>query len=241
LTTDRRPPDAPPGPAKSGLPRPVEAVLAAVGLVVTAPLIALGAGGVALTSPGPLFFVQQRVGREGRRFRLWKLRTMRADGRGPLVTARHDARITPWGRVLRRTKVDELPQLWNVLRGEMSFVGPRPEVPDYVDLQDDLWQRVLRVRPGITDPVTLRLIDEEALLSSVRGDRERYYRETLLPKKLRAYANYLASRSAGSDLKVLLQTALAVVGLRRRPSPALESDRFDTAEALQGRQRLNDV
>jgi lipopolysaccharide/colanic/teichoic acid biosynthesis glycosyltransferase len=142
---------------------------------------------------------------------------------------------------LRSTKIDELPQLWNVLRGEMSFVGPRPEVPDYADLQDALWQRVLRARPGLTDPVTLRLIDEESLLSSVGGDRERYYRETLLPIKLRGYAEYLALRSPGSDVRVLLETALAVVGLRRRPASVIElsgSDRPDTAHP---RERLNDV
>jgi lipopolysaccharide/colanic/teichoic acid biosynthesis glycosyltransferase len=115
------------------------------------------------------------------------------------------------GRFLRRSKLDELPQLWNVVRGDMSLVGPRPEVARYVDMQDPVWQRVLRVRPGITDPVTLQLRDEEALLAGVEGDRERFYREELQPEKLRQYAAYLENRSAWADVKVLYKTVLAVL------------------------------
>jgi FlaA1/EpsC-like NDP-sugar epimerase len=112
------------------------------------------------------------------------------------------------GRVLRRAKLDELPQLWNVLRGDMSLVGPRPEVPKYVDLENPLWRKVLAVRPGVTDPSTLRLFDEEVVLARVKGDRDTFYREQLLPLKLRECLSYLEGRTWKSDFKTLLQTSL---------------------------------
>src|SRR5207302_10964849 len=126
---------------------------------------------------------QARVGRYGKPFTLVKLRTMRASSGGFQVTAADDARVTPIGRFLRRSKLDELPELWNVLRGEMSFVGPRPEVVRYVHPEDPLWKEVLLVRPGLTDPVTLRLRYEEGLMASFPGDRERFYIERLQPLK----------------------------------------------------------
>jgi lipopolysaccharide/colanic/teichoic acid biosynthesis glycosyltransferase len=136
---------------------------------------------------------------------------MRASSSGPSVTARGDARVTPVGRWLRRTKLDELPELWNVLRGDMSFVGPRPEVPEYVDLDNPIWADVLQVRPGLTDPMTLTLRDEEALMEVVEGDRDRYYRETLQPQKLAGYRAYLERRSWRSDLGVICDTVFALV------------------------------
>jgi lipopolysaccharide/colanic/teichoic acid biosynthesis glycosyltransferase len=195
--------------ARSGLPRLVEIPLAAAGLLLAAPLLALAAGAIALTSRGPVFFRQERVGLRGRRFVLVKLRTMRPAA-GSRVTARDDPRVTAVGRVLRRSKIDELPALWNVLRGDLSLVGPRPEVPELVDLESPAWQEALRVRPGLTDPMTLRLRDEESLMASVPGDRMQYYRDVLQPEKLRGYADYLRRRSWHSDLMVLGQTALAV-------------------------------
>jgi lipopolysaccharide/colanic/teichoic acid biosynthesis glycosyltransferase len=206
-----------------GLPRAVEIPLALVGLLLAAPVIGLAAVAVVVTSGLPIFFRQTRIGRDGAPFRLIKLRTMRPSTGAPRVTARGDARVTPAGAVLRRTKIDELPELWNVLRGDMAFVGPRPEVPEYVDLSDPLWKEVLRTRPGLTDPMTLRLRDEEVLMASVTGDRDRFYRETLQPRKLRGYAEYLRRRSWHSDLRVLLQTAIAVWapggGVSLRPEP----------------------
>ncbi len=193
-----------------GLPRAVEIPLAVVGLLLAAPVIGLAAVAVALTSGLPIFFRQTRVGRDGAPFRLIKLRTMRSDTGAPRVTARGDSRVTLAGAVLRRTKIDELPELWNVLRGDMAFVGPRPEVPEYVDLSDPRWMEVLRARPGLTDPVTLRLREEEVLMAGVTGDRDLFYRETLQPWKLRGYAEYLRERNWRSDLRVLLQTAFAV-------------------------------
>ena len=131
-----------------GLPRLVEAVVAGVALIVLSPLLAAVALAVTLGSRGGFLFRQVRVGRGGVPFTIFKVRTMRVEEEGPRVTAGGDPRVTPLGRWLRRTKLDELPELWNVMRGDMSFVGLRPEVPEYVDLGDPLWRRVLAQRPG---------------------------------------------------------------------------------------------
>jgi lipopolysaccharide/colanic/teichoic acid biosynthesis glycosyltransferase len=207
---------------RPGLPRAVEIAAALVGLALAAPVVALGAAAVALTTGGPPFFRQRRIGRGGRPFTLVKLRTMRRAAFGAEVTARGDARVTRVGAVLRRTKVDELPQLWNVLCGDMGFVGPRPEVPRYVDPSDPLWARVLAARPGLTDPVTLRLRNEEELLQGVSGDREAFYRAHLQPWKLRGYAAYLERRTWRTDARVLLETARAVVRPDRAPLPSID-------------------
>jgi lipopolysaccharide/colanic/teichoic acid biosynthesis glycosyltransferase len=207
---------------KSGLPRQVEAAIALTGLVMVAPLIALAAIVIAVTSPGPVIFRQKRMGRKGRPFTMYKLRTMRVTNSGPQVTAGDDVRVTPVGKFLRKAKLDELPELWNVLKGDMSLIGPRPEVLRYVDLDDPMWRLVLEARPGITDPMTLQLRNEEALLIEVEGDRERFYLETLLPFKLGGYLNYLQARSWRSDLKVLWQTILAVAFPNKAPLPTLE-------------------
>ncbi len=210
------------GPAeRTGLSHPLEAVMAFTVLALSSPVFFAAATLVAATSPGPVLFRQTRVGLGGRPFTLLKLRTMRVAPEGAQLTTSGDARITPVGRWLRRFKLDELPQLWNVVRGDMSLVGPRPEVPRYVDAADPLWRSVLSARPGLTDPVTLRLRDEEALLAGV-ADVEGFYRERLLPWKLRGYRDYLARRSWGSDLAVLAATVLAVLRLRRPAQPGRE-------------------
>src|SRR3984893_18426669 len=198
-------------PARTGLPRAVEVVLSLLGLIVSAPLIALSAAAIAATSSGSVIFRQERVGRGGRTFVLYKLRTMRPGLNGPQVTAGDDVRVTWMGRLLRRAKLDELPELWNVLKGDMSLVGPRPEVPRYVDMQNPLWKIVLEARPGITDPVTLSLRNEETLLSRVNGNREDFYLRTLQPYKLEGYVAYLSERSFWRDVKILCQTFRAVV------------------------------
>lgn len=210
----------------SGLPRFVEAPIAAVALSALAPILLILAALVRATSPGPAIFRQERVGRDGRRFVLLKLRTMRtrdprADGgSGPEVTAAGDRRITPVGRFLRRAKLDELPQLWNVLLGDMSFVGPRPDVPSMVDLDDPeigpLWRRVLAVRPGLTDPTTLDLRDEESLLAAVaEAERADHYRRVLLPWKLRRSIEYLDRRTPWSDVAVIVRTLGALLSRGR--------------------------
>ncbi|MDA8017506.1 MAG: sugar transferase [Thermoanaerobaculia bacterium] len=204
----------------NGLPRWVDSVVAAAGLIAALPFLTVAGALVWITSPGPALFRQARVGHRGTTFTLLKLRSMRP-GRpgeaGPEVTARGDARITPIGRLLRRTKLDELPQLWNVIRGDLALVGPRPEVPGCVALSDSRWRQVLAVRPGLTDPVTLRLRDEEALLAELRSisgvEAEEVYRRHLQPWKLQGYLRYLEQRTAWSDLRCLFATALSPLGL----------------------------
>jgi lipopolysaccharide/colanic/teichoic acid biosynthesis glycosyltransferase len=205
----------------------VEAILALLGLVTSAPLIAFSALAIRLTSPGTVFFRQVRAGRNGQSFVLVKLRTMRSYEEGPQVTTMVDSRVTRVGRFLRKTKLDELPELWNVLKGDMSLVGPRPEVPRYVDLNDLRWQVVLQARPGLTDPVTLRLRNEEKLLAEVDGDVEGFYLGTLQPVKLSGYLEYLGSRNWQADLKVILKTALGVVWPSRTPSPTVAEIRLE--------------
>jgi lipopolysaccharide/colanic/teichoic acid biosynthesis glycosyltransferase len=197
--------------ARNGLPRWAEATFALGGLVVAAPVIALTGLGIVVFSGRPIFFRQQRVGQHGDTFNLYKLRTMTPSVGGPQITSNGDSRITRLGRFLRNTKLDELPTLWNVVRGDMSLVGPRPEVPRFVQLADPTWQKVLAVKPGITDPVTLRLRSEAELLAQIEGDTEEYYAKELQPAKLKGYVAYLEERTWRTDLKVLLQTLVAVV------------------------------
>ena len=198
------------------MPRAFDVVAAAIGLLLTSPLLLASALTVALTSPGGVLFRQKRVGLNGRIFTLYKLRTMRASENGPEVTSGSDPRITRSGKFLRRSKLDELPTLWNVLKGDMAMVGPRPEVPRYVKFEDPIWQRVLAVKPGITDPVTLHLRNEADLLARVGGDTEKYYLTELLPLKLKGYVDYLQTRCWQTDLSVLWRTAAAVLIPGRR-------------------------
>lgn len=207
------------------IPRWLEAPAALLALAVASPVLLLFGALIAVSSPGPVLFRQVRVGLGGRRFVLYKMRTMRVGGNGPEVTAGDDERVTRVGRLLRRTKLDELPELWNVLRGDLSLVGPRPEVPRYVDTSDPSWQAVLRSRPGLTHPVTLALRDEEGLLAAVPGDREDFYLRTLQPYKLEGYLRYAERRTLRSDLSVLWMTAAVVVRLGRAPAPKLEDIR----------------
>ena len=208
-------------PGKS-IPRIVELAVALIGLIVFAPLILVAMAAIVLTSKGPALFRQERVGLDGKVFILNKLRTMNNFATGPQVTTKGDKRVTTIGRFLRKTKLDELPQLWNVVNGSMSLVGPRPEVPKYVDLESPVWQLVLKAKPGITDPVTLRLRNEEELLLKVHGERELFYREVLQPIKLQGYLAHLATRNWRTDVKVLVDTALAVFYPARVPPPTVK-------------------
>jgi len=207
--------------AGKGLPRAVEAAAAAACLAAAAPFLLLAAAAIVATTGDSPLFRQRRVGRNGRLFRLVKLRTMRKTA-GAEVTAGGDERVTRVGRLLRRTKVDELPELWNILRGDMAWVGPRPEVPRYVDGEDPRWRAVLAARPGLTDPVTLRLRNEEELLAGIAGDREAFYRDHLQPWKLRGYADYLARRTWRTDLTVLRDTVRAVLRPGTAPPPTVD-------------------
>ncbi|MFT7721721.1 MAG: sugar transferase [Roseateles sp.] len=178
---------------------------AALGLLVLAPLLLLAALWIRLDSPGPALFRQTRVGRFGVPFTIHKFRTMRV-APGAEITVGADPRITRAGRWLRATKLDELPQLWDVLRGAMSLVGPRPEVPRYVALYPEaLREVVLSVRPGITDPASLAFSHEAELLAAA-SDPEREYCEVILPAKLRLSADYAARASLAADLRLILRT-----------------------------------
>ncbi len=186
-----------------------------LGLLLLSPLLLGVALWIKWDSPGPVMFRQQRVGRFGRPFFIHKFRSMRVDAPalGPQITIGEDPRITRSGRFIRRSKIDELPQLWDVFRGEMSLVGPRPEVPRYVALYPAaLRDIVLSVRPGITDPASVAFRDESERLAAAT-DPERAYVEEILPLKLRLSADYIQGRTLRSDLALILRT----VGLLSRP------------------------
>jgi lipopolysaccharide/colanic/teichoic acid biosynthesis glycosyltransferase len=187
---------------------------AAVLLLLLAPLGLAVALWIKLDSPGPVFFRQERVGRHGVPFRIHKFRTMVADAasRGGALTVGADPRITRAGRWLRRTRLDELPQLIDVLQGTMSLVGPRPEVPRYVALYPPaLRERALAVRPGITDPASLEFADEAERLARA-DDPEREYVERILPAKLQRAAEYAERATLASDLVVLLRSLRVLAG-----------------------------
>jgi len=193
--------------------RLLDVLAASAGLLLLAPLLVLIAVWIKLDSPGPVFFRQERVGRHGVPFRLFKFRTMRQVPveRDLQLTVGQDHRITRAGAVLRRYKIDELPQLIDVVRGTMSLVGPRPEVPRWVaEYSSEHRQRVLSVRPGITDFASLRFRDESELLARA-DDAEREYREVIMPEKLRVSGNYIDYASLRSDLKLLTLTLRTVI------------------------------
>jgi lipopolysaccharide/colanic/teichoic acid biosynthesis glycosyltransferase len=192
--------------------RVFDLIVAGAGFVVLVPVLAVIALAVAVSSPGPVLFRQQRVGLHGRPFAILKFRTMThaPEGQGPLVTAAGDRRITPVGRVLRATKLDELPQLWNVVRGDMSLVGPRPEVPKYVaQYPPGVAEKVLSVRPGITDEASILYRDEAEILARA-ADPERAYVEEVLPRKLELYLRYAQRHSLAGDVGILFRTVASL-------------------------------
>lgn len=194
------------------LKRALDLGVSSAALLVGAPVFLLIGLGVVFTSRGPMLFRQERVGRGGRRFRIWKFRTMVAGAadRGPAVTAAGDPRVTTLGYWLRRSKLDETLQLVNVWLGDMSLVGPRPEVPRYVGNYSAEDRAVLSVRPGITDLASITFRDEESVLAQF-PDRERAYVEVLLPRKLTLGREYVRNQCFTGDLLLLLQTLWVVV------------------------------
>lgn len=182
--------------------------LSLVGLTILLPVLLLVAAAIWVTSGRPVFFHQERVGRNGRPFTLVKFRTMAvSDGpEGTSITVRGDPRITPLGRFLRRTKLDEFPQLWNVVRGEMSLVGPRPEVPEIVEGYSSEMLEIFSVRPGVTSIASLLLSDEEGLLA-LAPDSERAYREVLVPFKVELGMEHVRRNSLSFDISILSRTA----------------------------------
>jgi lipopolysaccharide/colanic/teichoic acid biosynthesis glycosyltransferase len=199
--------------------RVVDVAVSALALLLLWPLGVLIAGAVKLGDGGPAFFRQARVARGGGTFRMWKFRTMivGAERRGRQLTVSGDPRVTRVGALLRRTKLDELPQLFNVLCGEMSLVGPRPEVPRYVALYNAEQRAVLRLTPGMTDPASLRYRDEGTELAA-SVDPEQLYADHILPAKIRLNLAYAARANWLTDLGVIGATvgALLVPGHRQR-------------------------
>lgn len=187
-----------------------------LGLLVLSPVFMVVAVLVKLDSKGPVFFRHARIGKDFRPFRVYKFRTMRegAEQCGSSVTVGHDERVTRLGRFLRRTKVDELPQLLNVLKGDMSFVGPRPEVKEYVDLYPSEYRQLLTVRPGITDPASLQYSEEEKVLAE-SPNWEEDYRNRVLPDKIRLSLQYVDNHSLVTDLLLILETIMKTSGLKR--------------------------
>jgi|SRR2546422_4357700 len=192
--------------------RSFDLILSLLGLIILAPLLAALALLIKLDSPGPVFYRGVRAGRFGKPFRIFKFRTMveDADKVGGWSTAGDDPRVTRTGRFLRKYKLDELPQLFNVLLGEMSLVGPRPQVPWAVDLYTEEERCILRVRPGITDPASLEFRDEgEILRASTNPDKD--YLEKIHPEKMRLSLEYVRTQSFWLDCKILWQTVAAVL------------------------------
>jgi lipopolysaccharide/colanic/teichoic acid biosynthesis glycosyltransferase len=182
-----------------------------LGLLVLAPLFLFLAIIIKLTSRGPVFFMQNRVGRDARIFRIVKFRSMVVDAerQGLGITTADDERVTPVGKILRDLKLDELPQLWNVLKGDMSLVGPRPELPSYVAMYTPEQLRVLTVQPGITDAASIRYRHEEEALKG-NADPHEFYRSVVLPHKLALNRDYIEDISFRHDLKLILQTLQSI-------------------------------
>jgi len=216
--------------------RALDLIVSAVGLGLMLPLFAVVALLIKLDSKGPVFFLQERIGRRFRPFRIYKFRTMveNAPSLGALLTCGKDPRITRVGRLLRKTKIDELPQLLNVLKGDMSLVGPRPEVRRYVDLFRKDYEEVLAVRPGITDPASLKYCDETDLLGFA-SDPEAEYIKHVLPDKLKLAKKYIHNSSFYADLSLILNTVLRMF-VSNRPLPNYQSvvvARSDRPEGMQ--------
>jgi len=192
--------------------RCVDLIASTVGLVMLCPLLFIIGLLVKFSDGGQIFYCQERVGYRGRLFKIWKFRTMRvgSDKMGPSITKSADPRITKIGAFLRKLKLDELPQLFNVLVGQMSLVGPRPEVPKYVSLYTPQQWQVLELIPGITDLASLEFRDEESLLAAAT-DTETYYREFCIPRKIELNLMYAAKASIWRDIEIILRTIAAVI------------------------------
>ncbi|MBV8053478.1 MAG: sugar transferase [Acidobacteriaceae bacterium] len=200
--------------------RLVDVLAAGIALTVSSPLMLLAALAVRIDSPGPVFFRQRRVGKNGTEFEMLKFRTMfhrSRDGSAPL-TRKGDSRVTRVGKILRRWKLDELPQFFNVLRGDMSLIGPRPDLAEFYLKLDSTRRQVLRLKPGITGWATLHFRDEESVLASVSPERMiGFYENEVLPKKIDLDLSYAREASLKGDLTILLQTFAAILPTRFAP------------------------
>ncbi|MDK0562104.1 sugar transferase [Clostridium perfringens] len=184
-----------------------------IGIIITIPIFILVSIMIKLTSKGPIIFKQERVGKNKKIFYIYKFRTMtdcddRASDRQ--VTVINDQRITRIGRILRKYKIDELPQLYNVLKGDMSFVGPRPEVKKYVKFYEEEYDEILKIKPGITDLASIEYIDENTIISKY-SDPEKVYIEEVLPKKLMLNKRYIEEMSIKNDILLILKTIKKII------------------------------
>lgn len=200
----------PPSAATMACKRAFDILCSFLGLTVLSPVLLVVSVLVAVTSPGGVFFRQERIGKDGKPFRIFKFRSMRKDNAGLKITTGNDNRITPVGRFLRKSKIDELPQLINVLVGDMSFVGPRPEVADYVNLYTPYQRQVLLVRPGITGLASIRFRNENDLLTA-SDDPNRTYVEQIMPRKIDLDLEYIPHASVFYDIKLIFQTFAVVI------------------------------
>ena len=187
-------------------------LFSSIGLLLLLPFFVLAAIMIKIDSTGPIFFKQERMGRNFRRFMIYKFRTMVVDAekKGLRITSGGDRRVTKVGKLLRKFKIDELPQLFNVLKGEMSLVGPRPEVEEYVTLYEEDYREILKRRPGITDVSSIIFREEEAVLKN-QVDPEGYYKKILLPEKIRLAKEYIEKSSFLYDLKLVLNTLHRII------------------------------
>jgi len=212
------------------LKRAVDVAFSCLLLLLTLPILACLSLIVALDSDGPVLFRQARMGRRFQRFQLYKLRTMELCGDGPAYTLGADPRITRVGRWLRRFKLDELPQLWNVLRGDMSLVGPRPVIPELALEFKSAYTRLLMVRPGLTDPASLKYCNEAEILAQV-PEPLRYFKSVVTPDKIRISQDYLKTATAFTDMSVAVRTVAVllspfrsdgvIIGRNREPAAVL--------------------
>ncbi len=187
-------------------------VLSCLGLLLLSPLFVVVAVWIVIDNPGPIFYRQMRVGKDGKDFGLLKFRSMRvgADKSSLITIGEHDSRITRAGYYIRKYKLDELPQLWNVLTGDMSLVGPRPEVRRYVDMYTDEQRQVLTVRPGITDYASIEYIDENRILAQAE-DPDRTYIEEILPAKIALNMRYIKHQTLGEYMKIIFLTLAKII------------------------------
>ena len=183
----------------------------ALGIIICIPFFIIAAILVKLDSSGPILFTQERIGKDFKPFKIYKFRTMKkvGDQDGPKITIKGDNRITGIGRLLRKYKIDELPQLFNVLKGDMSFVGPRPEISEYVNLFKTAYEKLLSIRPGITDPASICYSNEEILLSG-SDNWEENYRKIVLPGKIKLSLHYVDNHNIITDLRLIVKTILKI-------------------------------
>jgi lipopolysaccharide/colanic/teichoic acid biosynthesis glycosyltransferase len=187
------------------LKRSFDIIASIFGLILLSPVLLVIAALIKLQIPGPVIFCQERAGRHGNPFTIYKFRTMVVNHGGSSISIKGEDRITPFGAKLRKHKLDELPELWNVLKGDMSFVGPRPDIPEYVNKLTGEERLILELRPGITSPATLKYAKEEELLASV-SDPKKYNDEVLWPDKVRINLEYYRNKSIAKDIVIILNT-----------------------------------